>query len=244
MKLTTVIGSTNLNAQYYMFVPKQILFWKHFGIKFIAAVVGKSIPDELKEYYDNIILWNRNLNINTAFVGQNLRIYITALINLPDDEMIMITDMDMLPMNDKYYKDGLENFKKDDFIYYRNVDRDQIYMCYNAAHPQTWGKIFSIQNENDIEKRINDTYNSQYSGIPGHDGWFIDQQIMYQKLINYPNLKVLNRPIKRLEMYIFNNLKNMGVQNFISKYDDSHFHSSYFNNETNILHAEKQLEFC
>ncbi len=68
MKLTTVIGSTNLNSQYYMFVPKQILFWKHFGIKFIAFVVAESIP-ELREYSDNIILWNRNLNINTAFVG-------------------------------------------------------------------------------------------------------------------------------------------------------------------------------
>ena len=56
MKLSTVLGSTNLNPQYYMFVPKQILFWKHFGIKFIAVVVGEKIPDELLDYSQNIIL--------------------------------------------------------------------------------------------------------------------------------------------------------------------------------------------
>ena len=55
MKLSTVLGSTNLNSQYYMFIPKQILFWKHFGIKFIAVVVGDKIPDELKDFSDNII---------------------------------------------------------------------------------------------------------------------------------------------------------------------------------------------
>ena len=241
MKLSTVLGSTNLNPQYYMFVPKQILFWKHFGIKFIGVVVGDKIPDELKDYSDNIILWNRNLDINTAFVAQNLRMYMTALINLSDDEMVMITDMDMLPMNDKYYKEGLENFKKEDFIYYRHVDGNQIYMCYNAAHPNTWSKVFSITNEDDVEKIINETYINQYSGIPGGNGWYTDQEIMYTKLINYPHLKVLNRPLKRLEMYDFNYIKNRGINNFISNYDDSHFHRSYFNNIDNINHAEKQL---
>jgi hypothetical protein len=241
MKLTTVLGSTNLNPKYYMFVPKQILFWKHFGIKFIAVVVGEKIPDELIGYSENIILWNKNLNINTVFVGQNIRIYVPALLNLPDDEMVMITDMDMLPMNDRYYKEGLQNFKKEDFIYYRNVNKNQIYMCYNAAHPSVWGKLFSINNKNDIEKIINETYNSKYSGIPGHSGWYIDQKIMYSKLINYKSLKILNRPIKRLEMEEFNELLKKGKTNFIHNYDDSHFHRSYYDNINNILNAEKQL---
>lgn len=70
-----------LNKEYYMFIPKQIFFWKYFAINFIAVIVGKNIPEELKEYSNNIILWNRNLNLNTAFVAQNLRMYYTALIN-------------------------------------------------------------------------------------------------------------------------------------------------------------------
>jgi hypothetical protein len=241
MKLTTVLGSVNLNPQYYMFIPKQILFWKHFNINFIAVIVGDNLPEELKEYSNNIFLWNRNLHINSSFVAQNLRIYYTSLINLPDDEMVMITDMDMLPMNHTYYTQGLESFTKDDFIYYRNIDGNQIYMCYNAAHPNTWSKVFNINNYNDIEKIINQTYNNNYTGIPGDTGWVIDQEIMYKNLINYPFVKVLNRPIKRLEMNDFINHLTNKNNNFISNYDDAHFHRSYYNNQYLILNAEKQL---
>lgn len=242
MKLTTVLASVNLNPNYYLFIPKQIKFWNHFKIKFIAILVGNYIPDELLEYKSNIILWSKNLNLNTAFVGQNLRIYYPALLNLPDDEIIMITDMDMLPTNDNYYKSGLDNFVKDDFIYYRNVDGDQIYMCYNAAHPDTWKKVFNVNNEDDIEKKITDTYNKNYNGIPGSSGWFIDQKLMYINLINYPHLKILNRPIKRLEINIQKNHINNHHTKYINNYDDAHYHRSYNKNKYLIEASEKELQ--
>jgi hypothetical protein len=242
MKLTTVLGSVNNNKKYYMFIPKQIYFWNKFNIKFIAIFVGDKIPEELNEYHDNIILWNKNLDLNTAYIGQNIRMYYPALLNLPDDEMVMITDMDMLPTKDNYYKDGLENFKKDDFIYYRYIhNNEQIFMCYNASHPSNWSKLFNIYNENDIEEQLLKNYSSAYSGIPGDSGWFVDQLIMYRCLIKYQNLKVLDRPINRLEVRIFRNNLNNGENIFINKYDDVHFHRSYYDNEDIILHAEKQL---
>ena len=64
MKLTTVIASVNDNPNYYLFIPKQILFWKKFNIKFIAIFVGKQIPNEISSYANNIILWNNNLDLN------------------------------------------------------------------------------------------------------------------------------------------------------------------------------------
>jgi len=241
MKLTTVLGSVNLNPDYYMFIPEQIYFWRKFEINFIAVLVGDKIPVEIIEYSDNIILWNKNLDLNTAFVAQNLRIYYPALINLPEDELIMITDMDMLPMNSKYYKDGLENFNIDDFIYYRNVDKNQIYMCYNASHPKIWSKVFEIENESDIEKIIKNTYVSNYGGIPGSTGWFKDQEILYQKLINYPHLKVLNKPTKRLEVHEYKKKLRKKNELFINLFDDAHFHRSYSKNIDLIKNAKIQL---
>ena len=241
MKLTVVIASVNNNPDYYRFIPKQILFWKHFNIQFIAIFVGTHIPEELKDYSNNIILWGKNLDLKSAYVAQNIRIYYPALLKLPDDEMVMITDMDMLPTNYTYYTNGLETFTKNDFIYYREIDGNQIYMCYNAAHPNTWSNVFHINNEQDIETQININYNNQYIGIPGSTGWFIDQEIMYTKLINYENLKVLNRPIKRLEVYMYYNHLNKNDKDFISNYDDCHFHRSYSSNENLILDAQKQL---
>lgn len=241
MKLTTVISSVNNNEKYYMFIPEQILFWNKFNINFIAIFVADKIPDELLGYSKNIILWNKNLDLNTSYVGQNLRMYYTSLIKLPDDEIVMITDMDMLPMNAKYYITGLESFSKNDFIYYRNIDGNQIYMCYNAAHPSIWSKIFNIYNEYDIEKEIYKNYNNTYDGIPGQNGWFIDQEIMYKKLIKYENLKILNRPLKRLEVDMFYNHLNKNDKNFIFDYDDCHFHRDYFSNKFLISDAKKQL---
>jgi len=241
MILSTVISSVNNNPEYYMFIPKQILFWNKFNINFIAIFVGEKIPDELVIYSNNIILWNKNLDLNTIYVAQNLRMYYTSLIKLPDNEMIMITDMDMLPMNNKYYTEGLENFSKKDFIYYRNIDGNQIYMCYNASHPDNWSKLFNIYSEKDIEYKIIENYEKSYNGIPGSNGWFIDQEIMYKNLINYEHLKILNRPIKRLDFSIYYEDLNNKDNNFISQYDDAHFHRSYFDNIEFILDAEKQL---
>ena len=241
MKLTTVLASVNNNRDYYLFIPKQIIFWGKFGIKFIAIFIGDRIPEEISHCSNNIILWNNNLDINTSFVAQNLRIYYPALLDLPNDELVMITDMDMLPTNSSYYCNDLENFTTDDFIYYRNVDKNQIYMCYNAAHPSVWKKVFNIYTNEDIVNVINKTYSVIYTGMPGSSGWFIDQEIMYAKLINYPHLKILNKPIKRLEVSEFKSRLRKGEIDFIKYYDDVHFHRSYKNNEYLILHTEKNL---
>jgi hypothetical protein len=241
MRLTNVLASVNNNKDYYLFIPKQIIFWKKFNIKFTAIFVGNKIPEEIIEYSDNIILWNENLDLNTSFIAQNIRIYYPALLDLPNDEMVMITDMDMLPMNSSYYCNGLENFVINDFIYYRHIDGNQIYMCYNAAHPSTWKNVFNIHNKEDIKTRIYMTYNKSYNGVPGGNCWSIDQEIMYTYLINYPNLKVLNRPIKRLETRNYINYLNNNTNNFIHNYDDAHFHRSYTKNESLILHAEKNI---
>ena len=243
MKLTTVLASTNNNPKYYKFIPKQILFWKLFNINFIAVFVGEKIPDELEEYKNNIILWDKPTNyiLHTAYIAQNIRIYYTALLNLPEDEMVMITDMDMLPTNDKYYKAGLEIFEKKDFIYYRNVDRNQIYMCYNASHPSIWSEVFNIKSEQDIERDLINNYNNQYNGIPGSTGWYSDQEIMYNKLINYPHLKILNRPLNRLEMNNFHkHMENEAGFN-VSIYDDIHVHRDFNSNESYISCVQEKI---
>lgn len=243
MKLTTVIASVNDNSNYYLFIPMQILFWGKFGIKFIAVFVGNELPDELTKFKNNIILWcpDSVSNMKTIYIAQNIRMYYAALIDLPENEMVMITDMDMLPANPTYYTSGLDHCKIEDFIYYRHVDRNQIYMCYNSAHPKTWGKIFNVHNKDDICARLCENYDVKYDGKPGLTGWSIDQEVMYKKLIRYPHLKVLNRPLKRLEVANYNEHLNKKHQNFLRHYDDMHFHRNFNNNISLIMNAQHQL---
>ena len=243
MKLTTVLASTNDNPKYYKFIPKQIQFWKLFNINFIAVFVGERIPIELTDYKNNIILWDKATNyvLHTAYIAQNIRIYYPALLELPEDEIVMITDMDMLPANDKFYKNGLDNFNINDFIYYRHIDANQIYMCYNAAHPSTWSTVFNIKTEKDIENALINNYNSDYNGIPGTVGWYSDQELMFNKLKSYSYLRVLNRHLNRLDIDIYKKHIENGDINFISLYDDIHFHRDYSGNEIFINDSIKQL---
>jgi hypothetical protein len=241
MFLSTVLASVNENDKYYMFIPKQIAFWKRFGIKFVAIFVGEKIPDILESYKDNIILYDRNLNVNTAYIAQNIRIYYSGLLDLPDDEMVMITDMDMLPVNDVYYKSGLEHVSKDDFVYYRYVEGNQIFMCYNAAHPSCWSKVFGIKTIEDIDEKIQNNYKPDYNGVPGCHGWCSDQEIMYKHLIHYENLCILNRDIRRLEYNVYQNHLENNKVDFTSQYDDFHAHRDYYRHEPLIKDLAKRL---
>jgi hypothetical protein len=241
MILSTVLASVNENEKYYMFIPKQIKFWKKFGIKFVAVYVGEKIPEVLQPFAENIILYNRNLDLNTVYLGQNLRIYMSCLLDLPDNEMVMITDMDMLPMKGGYYKRGLEKYTKEDFIYYRHVEDKQIFMCYNAAHPSCWSKVFGIQTMEDVDKELRKNYNNNYDGVPGSCGWFIDQKVLYKKLIKYERLHILNRDIKRLEVHMYHHHLSRGDKYFVREYHDFHAHRDYYSNKELIENAEKQL---
>jgi hypothetical protein len=222
MRLKIVLSSVNNNPNYYLFIPAQIKIWCMFNIKFIAIFVGEKLPDELLDYTDNIILYNKNTNISSMLLGQLLRLYYPALLNLEDDELVMITDMDMLPTNDKYYTKDLEDFDRNSFIYYRHIFGDQLAMCYNSAHPSVWSKLFNIKSIDDIEQNINIYSNIKYNNRPGKEGWFTDQILLYKTVINYPHLKILNRPLSRLEIPEFINLEEN-----ISNYDDFHCHRKY-----------------
>lgn len=243
MHLTTVLASVHNNPEYYLFIPKQILFWSKFDIRFLVIFVGVKLPDELVPYSSNIILWSKNSDLNPAYVGQNIRLLYTALLKLEDNEMVMITDMDMLPCSPKFYKDGLTTIRKQDFIYYRNIPKKnkQIYMCYNAAHPSVWGHCFGISSESDIERKLKQNYQVTYNGSPGSNGWYIDQEVMYKALINYPHLKVLNRPLRRLEVTNFRDHLQKGESNFFMNYDDAHFNRNFSQNKDLIEDAERQL---
>jgi hypothetical protein len=240
MKLATVFCAVNNNAEYYRFIPKQIIFWRKFGIRFIAVFVGQSLPAELIPYSHSIILWHHNAELDSAFVALNLRLYYPALLNVADNEAVMITDMDMLPIRSNYYTAGLENYSKGDFIHYRNVNSGQMHICYNAAHPHTWGAIFGIKSDADVERAVYQNYAAAYSGLPGS---FKEEEILYQKVANYPRLHILERPIKRLDVWTYTQHLQKGTMNFIDEYDDANFDRSYNRNQFLIADAEGRGSF-
>ena len=216
MKISTVLTAVNNEILYIDFIPNFIKHWSYLfpDINIKIILIGEKIPEEYIIYQDNIVLFNSIPNIPSAFQAMCIRNLYPAL--LKSDGGIIITDIDMMPMNRKYYEQSIKNFDNDKFIVYRDVliDINEYPMCYNIATSIIWSKIFNIKNIENLIETMNIWYeisnykidNPYLKGI--HN---FDQKILFTKLQEFNNetnnLIVLNdeicnyRRLDRLNTY-------------------------------------------
>jgi len=185
MKLGTVLTATDLNPLYSEFIP---IFIKSWNILFpeadvVVVLVADEIPEYLKEYSKNIKLFKPIPNILTAFQAQCIRLLYPR--HIERDEGVLITDMDMLPMNRRYYADSIKDIPDNTFVTYRDVCLPtEIAMCYNIATPSVWRGVFG----NSTTESLLQSWNASivYDGKHGGQGWSTDQRILLKKF-NYWN---------------------------------------------------------
>ena len=188
MKLDCVLTACNDNPLYSEFIPIFIKTWnKLYPIVDVKIIyISDSIPEHLQEYNKNIILYKPESNISTAFISQYIRLLYPAILNYPNG--ILITDMDILPMNKTYYTKNIEEYTDDKFIYLRDVclGDKQIAMCYNVAINKTWSDIFDIKSLEDISTRLKNVYSNLQNGyhIWG-TGWYTDQTDFYKYVMDW-----------------------------------------------------------
>jgi hypothetical protein len=234
MILDCVISACNDNPLYIEFVPLFIDTWKKLypQIDVKVILILNSIPDNLINYQNNLILFPPLENISTAFTSQYIRLLYPAILNYSNG--ILISDIDMIPMNRTYYTKNIENISNDKFIYLRNVlldDWHEIAMCYNVALKETWSDIFGIYNLNDIINRLRDVFNGiNYVDGHGAAGWNKDQVDFYNYVMRWNNrtnnfvvLPDSNTGYSRLDRHCFyieldSDIKNKISNGFFSDY--------------------------
>ena len=120
--------------------------------------------------------------MSTAFISQYIRILYPAILNY--DHGIMITDIDMIPMNSTYFTKNIDPFEANKFIYLRawglGKINKEIAMCYNVATSKTWSEIFEIFSLDDIYTHLNKIYKSDQ-----FFGWSSDQINLYRYVMNW-----------------------------------------------------------
>lgn len=191
MKFTTVLSACNNNPEYACFISYFIDSWKKLfpEVKCIVIYIDEIIPENLKKYEENIILFKPLPGISTKYISQNIRLYYPALLNV--DGGVMITDIDMIPLNRDYYLKNIDQYDDDIFIVYRKASDDQFAMCYCLANSKVWGKTFDIKNIEDINKYL--TENGKfYTGVKGDRTWFFDQIILTIAIRKYQKYVILN----------------------------------------------------
>lgn len=187
MKLDCVLTAVNENTLYLEFIPIFIQTWKKLypSIDIKIILISNMIPKQYLVYEENIILFPPINNVLTSFTAQYIRLLYPCVLQYKNG--VMITDIDMLPMNNSYYTKNIENISNDKFIYMRKGICEiykQYAMCYNVACPETWKNVFKINSICDIRNRIKEIFDNNIIK-EGHnnEGWCIDQLHLY-KYIN------------------------------------------------------------
>lgn len=189
MKLDCVLTAVNENPLYLEFIPIFIKTWNKLypSIDVKIVLIAKAIPDEYKDYANNIILFEPVENVLTSFTSQFIRLLYPCILNYKNG--VLITDMDILPTNTTYYTEHIKEYDNSKFIYYRG-DHCFIYksiaMCYNAATPEIWRDIFDVHSIEDIRHMlVNISRNNIIEEGIGKQGWFIDQLYLYDKVMEW-----------------------------------------------------------
>ena len=234
MKLDCILTAVNENELYIDFVIIFIKTWHKLypevDVKII--LIAQKIPENLLPYTKNIILFAPIENVLTSFTSQIIRLLYPCILKYKNG--VMITDIDILPMNSQYYTKNIIDYNDDKFIYYREnigLCYKQIFMCYNVATPEIWKDIFKINSIDDITiflKTVSD--NNEIIEGHGKKGWCTDQLTLYKKVIdwnkqtdNFVQLNDDQNGFNRLDRNKFH-ISNIDVQNNIAegKYSDYH----------------------
>ena len=215
MILDCVLTAVNEKPLYLDFVPIFIKTWNKLypNVDVKIILIANKIPDKLLLYKNNLILFKPIKNVLTSFTAQFIRLLYPCILNYNNG--VLITDIDMLPMNNSYYTKNIIDYANNKFIYYRDkvcLNNKQIVICYNVATPEIWKDIFKINHLNDIImyiKNVND--NNIIKEGSGKTGWFIDQITLYDKVTkwhkktnNFVQLNYKQSNYKRLNRNRFN----------------------------------------
>jgi hypothetical protein len=194
MKISHCIVASDLNSMYLDFFELVNEYWKKINIKCILILIHNEIPSHLFNFKDQILLFSPLPNIPTAFQAQCIRILIQSVLQsfFPKEvfEGIILSDMDLIPLQYNYYHKTSEKFNENNFIVYRNVieKENQYPICFCLATIKIWNEIFNISSIEDIQN----TLQTWFSTLPKDDykissaysvGWAMDQI----KLFEYVN---------------------------------------------------------
>lgn len=183
MRLDCILVACNDNPKYLNFWPiVKKSWWDIAQLPCILVYVGETLPETLANdpavrHFKPIPGWP------TATQAQCIRLLYPALLKC--EGAVMLSDMDMVPMQRDWFVKGFESFDESQFVSLRGIDEKdkQIYICYVGARPKVWADLFRIYSEDHIKDQLA-AWSQKYpaDGRHGGQGWCTDQIELYQRI--------------------------------------------------------------
>lgn len=237
MKVGTILVATDTNPLYCDFIPNFVTAWSKLipEADICIVMISESIPEKFQAYSRYIKLFQPIPGMHTAFQAQCIRLLYPR--EIARDEGVLITDMDMIPMNRIYYVNSIKQYPDNAFIVYRDVCLPgEIAMCYNIAHPSVWSGVFGTETSADILQQWYSGRN--YDGNHGGVGWGTDQVILVGKFNEWNGTKVVlndtvtkfNRLDRIFPPQVFDNKDRLKTWIQSNRFADYHCHRPYAEN--------------
>lgn len=185
-----MLTATDSNPLYSDFIPKFVEAWSRVVPEADICIlyIANSLPDSLARYSKHIRVIAPIPGMHTAFQAQCIRLLYPR--QIARNEGVLITDMDMFPLNRSYYVNSIRDAPDTAFVVYRDVCLPtEISMCYNVAHPGTWASVFGTRPTNELTE---EWYRpSGYDGAHGGQGWSTDQKILVNAFNEWSGPKII-----------------------------------------------------
>ena len=232
MNIKYVLTAVNENNLYIDFIPIFIKAWESlYEIEVKIILIMNEIPSKFLHVKDNIILFKPINNLSTVFQSQVIRLLYPSLLNTNDG--ILITDIDMIPLNKTFFTNCLKTIDETNFVniaHSTNCGLEQYQMCYNIANSIIWNEIFNINTEDDIIIRMMEIHNRII--LENKIYWVSDQYSLYYYLnkwnkhdinfkfldVNFTNTKLLCRNFKKYILDFSSELQNKIKHGFYTDY--------------------------
>jgi hypothetical protein len=215
LELTRALVASDLNPHYLGFWPLVRRAWAEIaGLEAVLVLVApeNEVPRHLRGD-PAVHVFEPLPDVHTAFQAQCIRLLYPALL-ADADGAVITSDADMAPMNRRYFHRPASHVSADHFVAYRDIllGGGEIPICYNAARPATWARIFAVTSPDDVRARLAEWWTTaEYAGVHGGSGWGTDQVLLYRAVVeharsgrdvwilddHYTGFRRLDRPVLR-----------------------------------------------
>ncbi|HIJ77960.1 MAG: hypothetical protein OEY01_01465 [Desulfobulbaceae bacterium] len=188
MRLDRVILACDDNDDFCDYFHAVSLAWKKIvNVKPTLFYIGDEHNKKLDNFLGDIIIFEPLKDIPTPFQAQCIRLLGPCLF----EDISIISDMDILPLSNDYFQKSIKEYNKNNFIIYRpfdkipegkgkNYHKQEVPICYNAAHGKTWREIFKVSDIDQIAETLKIWWKKDQR-------WTADQRILHQYLNSWEN---------------------------------------------------------
>lgn len=151
MQLKYAVVSSNSNPEYLDFWPYVSLMWRKLGFEPVLLYIDPKSPSQNILEHGRTVFFESIPDWEISQQAQCIRFWAARILDAP----FIISDMDMLPISEGYYKEGANQIGdrgivsySSDVIKYRWYKTNPQYpMCYLAGDPQSFIEILDLSDK-------------------------------------------------------------------------------------------------